>query len=165
MSKHLNPMKTGFSFLLTISSLAIGLTMTSCVTPYDAYGSTTVTTYNPGYRVNSLPSGYRTEIIGGSTYYYNNGAYYRSRRGGYEVVEAPRSSRYYREYDRYRNRDQRPDRDQRSRRDYRRDNVNVITRLPDGYRTVNVRGRTYYLHRGQYYDRRGNGYTVVDRPF
>lgn len=153
---------------LTISALAVGLTMTSCVAPYDAYGSTTVTTYSPGYRINSLPRGYRTEIVGGSTYYYHNGSYYRPRSGGYVVVDAPRSSRYSRDYDRYRrgNRDQRDYRDQRpgSRRD-QRDNVNIISRLPDGYRSMNHRGQTYYQHRGQYYRRQGSGYITVARPY
>jgi len=147
--------------LLAISSLAIGLTMTSCVAPYDAYGTTTVTTYSPGHRINSLPGGYRTEIIGGSTYYYHNGSYYRSGSGGYVVVDAPGSSHYQREYDRYRSDRYR---DQRYRGD-RRDNVNVVTRLPDGHRAVNVRGQKYYQHKDNYYHRQGNGYITVNRPF
>lgn len=65
-------------------------------------GRTTVTTYQPGYRLNSLPSGYRSENLGGSTYYYHNGAYYQQNSGGYVVTEAPRQSRYYTEYTRYR---------------------------------------------------------------
>lgn len=143
--------------LLAISSLTIGFGLTSCVAPYDAYGGTTVTTYSPGHRINSLPGGYRTEIIGGSTYYYHNGSYYRSGSGGYVVADAPRSSRYYREYDRYRS-------DQRYRGD-RRDNLNVVTRLPDGHRAVNVRGQKYYQHKDNYYRRQGNGYITVNRPF
>lgn len=145
--------------LLVISSLAIGLGLTSCVAPYDAYGTTTVTTYSPGHRINSLPGGYRTEIIGGSTYYYHDGSYYRSGSGGYTVVEAPRSSRYYKDYNRYRS-----DASDRYRGD-RRDNVNVVTRLPDGHRAVNVRGQTYYQHKDNYYRRQGNGYITVNRPF
>lgn len=156
--------------LLAASSLAIGLSMTSCVAPYDAYGTTTVTSYNPGYRINSLPSGYRTEIIGGSKYYYHNGSYYRPRSGGYVVVDAPRSSRYYKDYDRYRNRDQRDGRrgdyrDRRDRRDRRDANVDIISRLPDGHRAVNVRGNTYYQHRDRYYRRQGSGYVIVRNPF
>lgn len=65
-------------------------------------GRTTVTTYRPGYRLSSLPSGYRSENLGGSTYYYHNGAYYQRNAGGYVVTEAPRQSRYYTEYTRYR---------------------------------------------------------------
>lgn len=64
--------------------------------------SSTVTTYQPGYRLSSLPSGYRSENLGGSTYYYHNGAYYQRNSGGYVVTEAPRQSRYYTEYTRYR---------------------------------------------------------------
>ncbi len=151
--------------LLAVSSLAIGLSVTSCVTPYDAYGSTSVTTYSTGHRINSLPRGYRTEIIGGDTYYYNDGSYYRSRSGGYVVVDPPRSSRYFKEYDRHRNHNHRDDRRRGSYRDQRNDSVNVITRLPNGYRTVNVRGNTYYQHRDRYYRRQGNGYITVNRPF
>ncbi len=147
--------------LLAASALTVGLSMTSCVTPYDAYGTTTVTTYSSGHRVNSLPRGYRTEIIGGNTYYYNDGNYYRSRSGGYVVVDPPRSSRYFDEYDRHRNHNHR----RGNRRDHRNDNVNVITRLPNGYRTVTVRGDTYYQHRDRYYRRHGNGYVTVNSPF
>lgn len=62
----------------------------------------TVTTYQPGYRLSRLPSGYRSENLGGSTYYYHNGAYYQRNGGGYVVTEAPRQSRYYSEYSRSR---------------------------------------------------------------
>ncbi len=65
-------------------------------------GATTVTTYQPGYRLSSLPRGYRSEKIGGSTYYYHNGAYYQRNAGGYVVTQAPRQSRYYSEYTTYR---------------------------------------------------------------
>lgn len=62
----------------------------------------TVTTYQPGHRLNSLPSGYRSESISGRNYYYHNGAYYQRDSDGYVVTEAPRQSRYYTEYSRYR---------------------------------------------------------------
>lgn len=65
-------------------------------------GRTTVTTYQPGYRLSSLPGGYRSENLGGSTYYYHNGAYYQRNADGYIVTEAPRQSRYYGEYTTYR---------------------------------------------------------------
>jgi len=151
-------MKYKIPSVLAATSLAIGLGMTSCVAPYDSYGTTTVTSYSPGHRINSLPGGYRTEIIGGSTYYYHNGSYYRSGSGGYVVADAPRSSRYYREYDRDRSRDQRYHGE-------RRDNVNVLTRLPDGHRAVSVRGKKYYQHKDNYYRRQGNGYITGNRPF
>lgn len=64
--------------------------------------TTTVTTYQPGYRLNTLPSGYRSENLGGSTYYYHNGAYYQRDANGYIVTDAPRQSRYYSEYTRNR---------------------------------------------------------------
>lgn len=54
--------------------------------------------YTPGYRLDRLPSGYRSENLGGSTYYYHNGAYYQRHSGGYVVADAPRQSRYYAEY-------------------------------------------------------------------
>jgi hypothetical protein len=94
-------MKAQSISLLTASGLAIGM-LTSCVVPYDSNGETSLTTtyYQPGYRINALPSGYRSEVISGSNYYYHNGAYYRPESNGYVVVEAPRTSRYYSEYDR-----------------------------------------------------------------
>ncbi len=91
--------------LPALAGTALCLSLASCVYPYDdgRYGSTsTITTHQPGYRLDSLPSGYRSENLGGSTYYYHNGAYYQRHSGGYVVAEAPRRSRYYEEYSRSR---------------------------------------------------------------
>ena len=49
----------------------------------------TVTTYSPGYVVRTLPSGYQTRVVGGTTYYTYHGTYFRPHTGGYVVVEAP----------------------------------------------------------------------------
>lgn len=147
------------SVLLPLASgLAIGM-LSSCVVPYDSNVGTSVTTtsYQPGYRINSLPSGYRSEVISGSDYYYHNGAYYRRESNGYVVVDAPRTSRYYSEYDRHRG--------SGGYRDQRTDETRVITRLPSGYRVVNHGGSQYYQSGQNYYRRQGSGYIVVSRPY
>lgn len=157
-------MKTQSISLLIASGLAIGM-FTSCVVPYDSNGPTSLTTtyYQPGYRINSLPSGYRSEVISGSNYYYHNGAYYRHESNGYVVVEAPRTSRYYTEYDRQRASG--GDRSPSNYRDQRHDGTSVITRLPSGYRVVNRGGSEYYQSGDNYYRRQGNGYILVNRPY
>lgn len=172
-------MKTPSTILLVTSGLAIGM-LSSCVVPYDSgsggYGSTTVTTssYQPGYRLNRLPSGYRSEVISGNNYYYHDGAYYRRDSNGYIVVDAPRTSRYYSDYDRrrssnttYRRSD--GDRDDRYRderyRDQHNDSVRVITRLPSGYREVTYGGTRYYQAGDQFYRRQSDGYVIVSRPY
>lgn len=166
-------MKTTSTILLVTSGIAIGL-LSSCVAPYDSYGggygstSVTTSTYQPGYRLSSLPSGYRSEVISGNNYYYHDGAYYRRDSDGYIVVDAPRTSRYYSDYDRRRSSSRTTEvyRDQRSGyRDQRGDSVRVITRLPDGYREVTHRGTRYYQAGDQYYQRQNDGYIVVSRPY
>lgn len=157
-------MKTKSVSLLLASGLAIGM-LSSCVVPYDSPGTTSVTTtsYQPGYRINSLPRGYRSEVISGNEYYYYNGAYYRRESNGYVVVDAPRTSRYYTEYDSYRGRG-----NQHSSDNYRgqpNDSVSVVTRLPSGYRIVNHGGNEYYQSGENYYRRQGSGYIVVSRPY
>ncbi|MDP3849086.1 MAG: hypothetical protein Q8Q59_01180 [Luteolibacter sp.] len=154
-------------WILTGVALCMGLS--SCVVPYDSYGgdSATVTTYRPGYRVNSLPGGYRSETISGSTYYYHDGYYYRQGSGGYVVVDAPRSSRYYDDYGR-RHRSQQPSRDFRqssNRHDQQYEGNEVITRLPNGYREVNHRGEKYYQSGDRYYRRQGESYIIVSSPY
>lgn len=163
-------MKIQSTPLLLATSLAIGMTLSSCIVPSDGYGgtSTTVTTYQPGRRIDTLPSGYRSEAISGTTYYYHDGYYYRPQSGGYVVVEAPRSSRYYSDYDRRHRveyRDQRDTRDYRNPRESRNESVRVVTRLPDGYRVVTRSGTQYYQSGDQYYRREGDGYVVVSQPY
>lgn len=142
--------------LIVASALAIGLSLSSCVSPYDTTTTTSVRTYRPGYTVDRLPGNYRTEVISGTNYYYNDGAYYQRRNGRYVVVDAPRRSRYYDEYTRYGNKTVHHHRDGSS---------HVVSRLPKGYSTVQYRGEPYYRHRDRYYQRRGNGYVVVSNPF
>lgn len=110
-----------------------------------------------------MPSGYRSEVISGSNYYYHNGAYYRRESNGYVVVEAPRTSRYYTDYDRYRGSGN--VRYTNNYRDHHNDGVRVITRLPSGYRVVNHGGNQYYQVGENYYRRQGSGYIVVSRPY
>jgi hypothetical protein len=158
-------MKTQSASLLLASGLVLGI-LPSCVDTYASHGQASVTTtsyHQPGYRINALPRGYRSEMISGSNYYYHNGAYYRRQSNGYVVVEAPRTSRYYSEYDRirvggnYRTSD--------NHRGQRNESVRVITRLPAGYRVVNHGGSQYYQAGGNYYRRQGSGYIIVSSPY
>ncbi len=164
-------MKHPITPVISAASLAIGMTLSSCIVPSDGYGessTTTVTTYQPGRRIHSLPGGYRTETISGTPYYYHDGAYYRRDSGGYVVVEAPRSSRYYSDYDRHhhaQHRDRTDEWDDRHPRGPRNDSVRTVTRLPDGYRVVTRGGTQYYQAGDQYYRREGGGYVVVSQPY
>lgn len=147
-------MKTEMKTILAMALLGAGLTLSSCVSPYE--GPSSVTTYRTGYRVNSLPSNHRTETIAGTNYYYHDGAYFQRRDNSYVVVDAPRRSRYYDEYSRYGNQTVRNYSDGRSR---------VITDLPSGYTTVDYGGEPYYRYQDNYYRRQGSGYVTVANPF
>lgn len=149
--------------ILALTGAAICLSLASCVAPYDdgySGSSTTYTTYQPGYRTTSLPSGYRSETISGRNYYYHNGSYYQRNSDGYVVIDAPRQSRYYSDYSRSRQTDG----------SGRRTTVTTYqpgytTRsLPSGYRTESISGRNYYYHNGSYYLRDSNGYVVTEAP-
>lgn len=163
------PMKLPIFPLVSGTALAIAMSLGSCIVPTDGYqgSSTTITTYQPGRRIDSLPGGYRTETISGVSYYYHDGYYYRSDSGGYVVVEPPRTSRYYSDYDRHHHAQHR---DMADHRDYRRpggsqiEEVRTVTRLPDGYRVINRDGVQYYQAGDRYYRREGGGYVIVDRP-
>ena len=115
-----------------------------------------MTTYRPGYTVDTLPGGYRSETIAGTNYYYHNGAYYQRRSNNYVVVEAPRRSRYYDEYTSYGN---------TTVRNYSDGSSQVIRELPRGYQTVDYRGEPYYRYQDSYYRRQGSGYVTVASPF
>jgi hypothetical protein len=149
------------SFLLPVLCAGLATSLVSCVDPYYTGGgsvSTTVTQYRPGYTVDRLPSRYDTEIVGGVRYYRQGNVYYRPQGNRYVVVDTPRNSRGWND----RNRNGRPDRfdgPQRGRQ------VTVIERLPRGYRTVNHRGTRYYQYGNTYYQSRGSGYVVVNRPY
>jgi hypothetical protein len=150
--------------MLAVAGAAACICLASCVAPYDAYGGgssvTTTSYYQPGYRINSLPSGYRTENISGSTYYYQNGNYYRRDSNGYVVIDAPRTSRYYDEYGRLRQVGVRDSSYQQY--DGRQE---VIRELPRGYRVMSHGGREYYQAGERYYTRSNDGYIVVTRPY
>lgn len=170
-SKAVASQSRGFSRpLFVITGVALCMGLASCVVPYDSNdgGSVSVTRYSPGYRVNTLPGGYRSENISGSTYYYHDGYYYRPGSGGYVVVDAPRSSRYYDDYNRRQRTYQTSQglyQESPDRHDGRYDRGEVITRLPDGYREVNHRGATYYQAGDRYYRRQGETYVVTTRPY
>lgn len=150
--------------ILALTGAALCLSLASCVYPYDDSGhhggSTTVTTYQPGYTTTSLPQGYRSESISGRDYYYHNGSYYQRNSGGYVVIDAPRQSRYYSDYS-------------HSRQSSPREGRTTVTTyqpgyrlssLPSGYRSENLGGSTYYYHNGAYYQRNSDGYVVTDAP-
>lgn len=92
-----------FSSIISAAGAALCLSLTSCIIPVDTnMGHSDYSTYQPGYRINTLPYGYRSEMIAGRTYYYHDGAYYRRDQNGYIIIDAPRESRYYNDYDRLR---------------------------------------------------------------
>ena len=118
--------------------LVISITATSCVVPYDST-TETVTTYRPGYVAHTLPHGYRTEVVGGVSYYHHNGVYFRPhhRRGEYVVVDSPYGGSYH-------------------------GDDRVIRVLPRGYQTVRRNGVVYYRSGDSYYQRRGDGHVIVE---
>lgn len=151
--------------LLAVSAAAVCFTLASCADVYDdgrrGYeGGASLSMYQPGYRITSLPSGYRSETISGRNYYYHNGAYYQRNSNGYVVTEAPRQSRYYDEYSRSRQIVTPGGRTTYTtyQPGYR------TTSLPSGYRSEKISGRDYYYHNGSYYLRDSRGYIVTEAP-
>jgi hypothetical protein len=76
------------------AALALGgvLLHASCVEVRDPVPSTstvTTTTYRPGYVVETLPSGYETRVVRGTTYYTYGDTYFRPASSGYVVVDLP----------------------------------------------------------------------------
>lgn len=154
-----------WKFMGTIA-LCIGLS--SCFASYSDGGYGHNTSYRPGYRVNALPGGYRSEIISGNTYYYHDGHYYRPSSGGYIIVDAPRTSRYYDDYGRRHQSRQtyrRSDRHSSSNQDQTYEREVTLTRLPRGYREVTHRGTRYYQVDDRFYQRQNNTYVMVQRPY
>jgi hypothetical protein len=170
--------------ILSLLAAGSGALLTSCVDPYySGPSSTSVTVHRPGYVVQTLPPGYRSEVISGTSYYYHDNVYYRPQGRGYVVVDSPRGGGHRgndwdhrdnrgrdRDWDnrdnRGRDRDDRNDRgrDRDSDRGPRRD-VTVIRQLPNGYKVVNHGGKRYYRAGNVYYESQGGGYTVVRSPF
>lgn len=152
--------------IIALTGAAVCLSLASCVDVNDdGYGhyagsSSGYSTYQPGYSITSLPSGYRTETISGRNYYYYNGAYYQRNSNGYVVTEAPRGSRYYNEYSRTRQTVQ-----PSGRTTYTTYQPGYkTTSLPSGYRMETISGRNYYYHNGAYYQRNSGGYVVTEAP-
>jgi len=141
-------MKTTTFCLALAASLIIGPGLTSCIAPVEAYGNTTNNYYEPGYRINSLPRGYRTEEIDGRIYFYHEGIYYRREGRGYVVVRAPRDSRYQREH----------------RNHHRNNDGRVIRQLPRQHRSFTYRGVRYFEAGNRYYRRHGEGFIEVRKP-
>ena len=132
------PMKlSSHPIILGSFALSLATLLPSCVAPYPGGQASSVSI---GYEVRSLPSGYRTEVVGGTSYYVHDGHYYRSRSGRYVVVEAPRG------------------RQGPSRQIY-------IDRLPPGYKVVRYGGRQFYQVNGHYYQQSGRKYVTVEKPY
>jgi hypothetical protein len=150
---------------LAFTAATVFLYLVSCVDVYDDggngnYRGSSMTTYQPGYRLTTLPSGYRTENISGRNYYYYNGSYYKRSSNGYVVTEAPRQSRYYKEYSRTRQ-NEHPN----GRTTYTTHQPgHRTTSLPQGYRSESISGRNYYYHNGAYYLKNSGGYVVTEAP-
>lgn len=120
--------------ILAAFALAVAALLPSCVAPYPGGTQSSVSV---GYEVQSLPSGYRTEIVGGNRYYIHGNTYYRSRSGRYVVVDSPRVRRAP------------------SQQVY-------IERLPPGYRVVRRGGQQYYYSNNRYYQKSGTRYVAVE---
>jgi hypothetical protein len=167
--KRHNAMKAPIR-LCSLAAVGLAALLTSCVDPYySGYGgastTTTVTHYRPGYTVNTLPTRYETEVVGGVRYYHYDNVYYRPQGSRYVVVEAPRGSRGYR-YDNHRaNWDPRESHYDRDHRRSGYTETRVIRTLPNGYQTVTHRGTRYYRSGNVYYQSRGDGYIIVDSPY
>ncbi len=144
--KTIQAMKTSLTKPALLGCLGVAAMLSSCVDPNYSQNQSGPRNagysqgYSAGYEVRTLPSGYRTEVIGGSQYYNHNGTYYQPRSGRYVVVEAPRGYN-------------RPPR--------RQQEVVIVRELPRGYRVVKHRGTQYYQVRDTYYERRGSGYVQV----
>jgi hypothetical protein len=141
--------------LLTLSALGVSLVVSSCQHRHHHQGHSRTTAavvshqYRPGYQVRSLPPRYQTMDWGGNRYYYYNDVYYRPYRGGYVVVENPRSRVTTTRY----------------RTGGPSANVTVVRTLPGGYRTVTHRGVRYYQHGNTYYQPTTGGYRMVASPY
>jgi hypothetical protein len=154
-----------------ICATSLAFCMNSCMIPYENHTSNAggYSGYQNGYKINTLPYGYRREILSGNTYYYHDGYYYRRSSDGYMVTDAPQSSRYYGEYERLRqSRYARTSpygerRDRYDRQTYER--RESVSQLPSGYRVVEYGGRKYYKHGDRYYVREDGRYYVVARPY
>ena len=149
------------TIILSLLAAGSGALLTSCVDPYyTGPSSTTVTVHRPGYVEQTLPPGYRTEVISGTNYSYHDNVYYRPQGRGYVVVERPRGGHRHDDWDHRHDRDRDWDRDRGPRRD-----VTVIRELPRGYKVVTHGGQRYYRAGDVYYRSEGSGYVIVRDPF
>ena len=83
------------NFIPLAALVAISLTTTGCFS-YERRvpaSRTVVVESGPATRetvITTLPTGYRTRVVSGTTYYYTRNSYYRAYpRGGYVVVPRP----------------------------------------------------------------------------
>jgi hypothetical protein len=139
-------MKKTSPLVLTAAAVAAVTLLSACATEKVTRSTTTETTYETGYTINSLPAGYTTYTNSGDDYYVVGENYFRRTPSGYTVVETPSgvvrstpsSSAYSPGY--------------------------VTRTLPAGYTTRSYRGADYYIANGNYYRRDKRGYVVVAAP-
>lgn len=131
------------------------LTLTACVTervvesaPLDSTTtrSTTVSTFEPGYVTQSLPTGYATRTVSGNQYYVADDVYYSRGPSGYTVVDRPNVVGG-------------------ASRNPAGPGPSYVSTLPVGYTTRAYRGQDYYYSNGQYYRQDPRGYLSVDAPY
>ncbi len=151
----------------TAAVAATSLLLTGCVTERvverdsadvttTRRSTTSVSTYEPGYTVQTLPRGYTTRTVSGRQYYLADDVYYTQDTNGYTVVTDPASP------------------------DYLAANAppirtgvvrnpsgpsTYLTTLPGGYTTRTYNGRDYYVSGTNTYARDSRGYVIVDSPF
>lgn len=82
------------TFISLAALVAVSLTATGCFSYERRVPSRTVVVESgPATRetvITTLPTGYRTRVVSGTTYYYTRNTYYRSYpSGGYVVVPRP----------------------------------------------------------------------------
>jgi hypothetical protein len=84
-------MKTPYYFSALAGGALMALGFTGCVenAPPPPQPVAQTVTYQPGYVVTTLPTGYTTSVYRGATYYTYNGVYYRTAPKGYVVVTSP----------------------------------------------------------------------------
>ena len=131
-----------------------------------------------GYRLNTLPRGYRTIRVGGLDYYYYDGIYYRPYAlGGYYVCRPPRGTSIASTLfnvaltaiaiNTIRNEVERVQRATTLARVYSTANTGYVLRNSDDYYVTNVANQInqeYYYQDGVFYILQNGQYYVIDAP-
>ena len=131
-----------------------------------------------GYRLNTLPRGYRTIRVGGLDYYYYDGIYYRPYLlGGYYVVRPPRGTAIASTMfnvaltaiaiNTIRNEVERARRAAELSRIYSTANTGYVVRTSDDYYNTNLAtqlNQEYYYQDGVFYILQNGQYYVIEAP-